>query len=152
MVIEAIGVNKSFGAFKALRDLNIRVNSGECLGLLGPNGAGKSTFIGTLYGVVKRNSGELRVFGCDPDKDSKSIKRKLGVVTQDNALDEALSVMENMELYAAFVELPKAKRESLINELLQYMLLDSKKDAPIRTLSGGIKRRLNFVRALLSDP
>jgi len=152
VVIEASGVNKSFGDFKALRDLNIRVSAGECVGLLGPNGAGKSTFIGTLYNVVTRNSGELKVFGFDPAVDAKSIKRKLGVVTQDNALDEALTVTENMELYAAFVELPKAKRAARIQELLAYMLLDAKKDSPIRALSGGMKRRLTFVRALLSDP
>lgn len=152
MVIEASGVHKSFGDFKALRNLNIQVKSGECLGLLGPNGAGKSTFIGTLYGVVKRNEGSLKVFGIDPDVDSKNIKRKLGVVTQDNALDEGLTVMENMELYAAFVEVPREKREVRIDELLKYMLLDPKKNAPIRTLSGGMKRRLTFVRALLSNP
>lgn len=152
MIIEAQGVNKNFGDFQALKDLNIRVEKGECVGLLGPNGAGKSTFIGTLYGVVKRNSGDLKVFGFDPATQSKEIKRNLGVVTQDNALDDGLSVEENMELYAAFVEIPKNKRKSRIDELLQYMLLDAKKDAQIRFLSGGMKRRLTFVRALLSDP
>ncbi|MEZ4814054.1 MAG: ABC transporter ATP-binding protein [Bdellovibrionota bacterium] len=152
MIIEASGVNKRFGDFNALKDLNLKVQEGECVGLLGPNGAGKSTFIGTLYGVVRRNAGELKVFGFDPATHSKEIKRKLGVVTQDNALDEGLSVMENMQLYAAFVELPRSKQEARISELLRYMQLDNKKHAPIRFLSGGMKRRLTFVRALLSDP
>lgn len=152
MIIEAAGVNKKFGDFQALKELNIKVNDGECVGLLGPNGAGKSTFIGTLYGVVKRNQGNLKVFGFDPETQSKEIKRKLGVVTQDNALDDGLTVYENMELYAAFVGLEKSKRKERIDELLKYMLLDAKKNAPIRFLSGGMKRRLTFVRALLSDP
>jgi lipooligosaccharide transport system ATP-binding protein len=151
-VIHSENVNKNFGNFCALNSLSLNVVEGECVGLLGPNGAGKSTFIGTLYGVVKRNGGELKVFGYDPNVDSKEIKRQLGVVTQDNALDEGLTVMENMQLYAAFVGLRADLRASRINELLQYMSLDAKKDTMIRFLSGGMKRRLTFVRALLSDP
>lgn len=148
--VEAIGVAKSFGEFAALRDLSMEVHSGQCVGLLGPNGAGKSTFIGCLYGVVKRSAGELRVFGFDPARDARRIKERIGVVPQENALDEELTVLENMRLYARFegVKHPVPR----IEELLAQLSLDHKRDAPIRSLSGGMKRRLTFVRALLADP
>lgn len=151
-VIQARGVTKQFGSFAALQALTLEVTAGECVGLIGPNGAGKSTFIGCLYGVVNRSGGELSVFGHDPAHDARRIKQRLGVVTQDNALDEGLTVLENMRLYARFVGLPKAKAAPRIEELLAHMALEQKRDAMIKTLSGGMKRRLTFVRALLADP
>lgn len=130
----------------------MEVHEGECFGLLGPNGAGKSTFINMTYGTVLRTSGDIRVFGFDPATDGRKIKKRLGVVTQDNALDESLSVVENMMLYAAFLDVPKKERKKRVEELLEYMNLSHKKNAPIRFLSGGMKRRLVFVRALLGKP
>jgi lipooligosaccharide transport system ATP-binding protein len=122
------------------------------VGLLGPNGAGKSTFIGAVYGVVERSGGALTVFGLDPRTHAREIKRRLGVVPQESALDEGLTVSENMRVFANFVGVPKEKRTARIQELLQMMALQHKADAPIRTLSGGMKRRLAFVRALLAEP
>jgi lipooligosaccharide transport system ATP-binding protein len=148
--VKAIRVAKSFGEFVALKGLSLEAHSGQCVGLLGPNGAGKSTFIGCLYGIVERTAGELRVFGLDPARDARRIKQRIGVVPQENALDEELTVLENMRLYARFqgVKAPVQR----IEELLAHLSLDHKRDAPIRSLSGGMKRRLTFVRALLSDP
>jgi len=148
--IVARGVTKRFGDFVALEGLNLEVHPGQCVGLLGPNGAGKSTFIGCLYGAVQRTGGELYVFGHDPARYARQIKERLGVVPQENALDEELTVLENMRLYARFegVKDPLPR----IDELLAHMSLDHKRDAQIRALSGGMKRRLAFVRALLSDP
>jgi lipooligosaccharide transport system ATP-binding protein len=120
------------------------------VGLLGPNGAGKSTFIGCLYGAVDRTGGDLRVFGLDPNQDARRIKERIGVVPQENALDEELTVLENMRLYARFQSLRDPFRR--IEELLEHMSLGHKRDAQIKSLSGGMKRRLTFVRALLSDP
>lgn len=151
-LISANQLEKSFGGFKAVDGLTLDVHSGECFGLLGPNGAGKSTFISMTYGTVLRTSGKLQVFGSDPAIDARSIKKRLGVVTQDNALDESLTVWENMMLYASFIGLPKGQREKRINDLLDYMNLGHKKEALILSLSGGMKRRLVFVRALLGDP
>jgi lipooligosaccharide transport system ATP-binding protein len=99
-----------------------------------------------------RSSGSLSVFGLDPATRSQEIKRRLGVVPQENALDDALTVVENMRLFARFVGLPRETSDLRIEELLSYMSLDHKKDEPIRALSGGMKRRLAFVRALLADP
>ncbi len=151
-VIQALGVRKKFGEAEALAGVDLEVRAGECVGLLGPNGAGKSTFIGLVYGSVERTGGDLKVFGLDPATHGRAIRKRLGVVTQENALDEGLSVKENMRLFARFVGLPAAQRDTRIDELLHYMSLQHKAEAPIRFLSGGMKRRLTFVRALLSDP
>ena len=151
-VIEARGVTKRFGDVVALQGCDLEVLEGECLGLLGPNGAGKSTFIGCLYGVVDRTGGELSVFGIDPLVDARAIKARIGIVPQENALDEALTVFENMQLYARFAGLARKTAQPRIDELLRHMALEHKRDATIRSLSGGMKRRLAFVRALLVDP
>src|SRR6202045_1390876 len=148
--VDARNVTKRFGEFVALKDLSLEVQSGQCVGLLGPNGAGKSTFIGCLYGSVDRSGGDLRVFGFDPARDARRIKQRIGVVPQENALDEELTVLENMRLYARFQGVSDPFRR--IDKLLEHMSLGHKRDAQIRSLSGGMKRRLAFVRALLSDP
>ncbi|HEX4923247.1 MAG TPA: ABC transporter ATP-binding protein [Bdellovibrionales bacterium] len=145
-------LSKSFGGAPAVQGVSLRIEPGECFGLLGPNGAGKSTIINMIYGVVHRTGGELTVFGHDPSTQSRSIKKRLGVVTQDNALDESLTVEENMLLYAAFQGLPAATRAKRVRELLEYMNLAHKADSRIQTLSGGMRRRLVFVRALLGEP
>lgn len=151
-ILIAKTVEKSFGEFKAVNSLSLSIRKGECFGLLGPNGAGKSTFISLLYGTALRTGGELSVFGLDPAQKSQEIKMRLGVVTQDNALDESLSVSENLNLYCGFLDIKKSLREEKITSLLNYMNLSHKKDAKIISLSGGMKRRLVFVRALLNDP
>jgi len=151
-IIRARGVTKRFGDFAALQDFDLELNRGDCVGLLGPNGAGKSTLIGCLHGVVRRTAGTLEIFGLDPNTDARRIKQHLGVVPQENALDEGLTVQENMELYARFGGLTRATARTRIAELLAHMSLEHKRAATIKTLSGGMKRRLTFVRALLADP
>lgn len=151
-ILRAAGVSKRFGAFAALQGLDLDVHAGECVGLIGPNGAGKSTFIGCLYGTVLRSGGALAVFGLDPALASRQIKQRLGVVPQENALDEELTVVENLRLYGRFVGLTRAEAQPRIERLLADMSLDHKRDATIKMLSGGMKRRLAFVRALLADP
>jgi len=152
LIIEAREVRKNFDETEALRGVSMTVRAGECVGLLGPNGAGKSTFIGILYGAVRRTGGEITVFGLDPATQARDIKRRLGVVPQENALDEGLTVEENMLLFSRFVGVAPARRASRVSELLHHLNLEHKKDATIHELSGGMKRRLAFVRALLADP
>ena len=106
--VHARGVTKRFGDFLAIDKLDLEVRRGECVGLLGPNGAGKSTFIGCLYGVVERSGGELNVFGYDPAIEPRRIKDRLGVVPQEIALVEELTVLEIMLLYALFEGLSTA--------------------------------------------
>lgn len=151
-MIKAHNLKKTFGDFTAVDGIDLVVNKGECFGLLGPNGAGKSTFIGMTYGTVLRTSGSLEVFGYDPEVQGREIKKRLGVVTQDNALDESLTVFENMMIYAAFSGVPSSLRKKRVMDLLTYMNLDHKRDTKILALSGGMKRRLVFVRALLGNP
>ncbi|MBC7754386.1 MAG: ATP-binding cassette domain-containing protein, partial [Moraxellaceae bacterium] len=130
--IQAQGLIKSFGEFKAVNEVNLTLHQGECFGLLGPNGAGKSTFISMTYGSVLRSGGDLKVFGYDPQTHSREIKKRLGVVTQDNALDEGLTVIENMMIYAAFLGVPKADRKKQVEKLLEYMNIAHKKDSLIQ--------------------
>lgn len=151
-VVRVDQVFKSFGTFEAVRGVSCEIRRGECFGLLGPNGAGKSTLINMIYGSSRRSAGQLEVFGMDPNTQARAIKSRLGVVTQENALDEGLSVRENMELYAAFVNVPKDQRKKRVRDLLEFMNLAHKENHPIRFLSGGMKRRLVFVRALLGHP
>jgi lipooligosaccharide transport system ATP-binding protein len=151
-MIRGQGLVKKFGDLTAVDGVDFAVRRGECFGLLGPNGAGKSTIISMIYGVTRRTAGDLKVFDLDPSRDAAVIKGRLGVVTQENALDDSLTVRENMLLYAAFVGIAKEDRESRVDELLEYMNLAHKKDAGIRMLSGGMQRRLVFVRALLARP
>ncbi len=151
-MIHAKSLNKKFGNFEAVKDVSLEIKRGQCFGLLGPNGAGKSTFISMVYGMVLRSGGDLRVLGLDPQRNSHEIKKRIGVVTQENALDESLTVIENMMIYAAFLNIPKKERKQRVDELLEYMNLAHKKDERIQSLSGGMKRRLVFVRALLGRP
>ncbi|MBY0317036.1 MAG: ABC transporter ATP-binding protein, partial [Bdellovibrionales bacterium] len=145
-------VRKSFGPFEALKGVSLSVNAGECFGLLGPNGAGKSTLISLIYGASSITGGEISVFGKNPMVDGRSIRSELGVVTQDNHLDSSMSVEENMKMFARFVGLPQAQHKARIDYLLEYMMLSHKKDSVIESLSGGMQRRLVFVRALLNSP
>ncbi|MGE0616810.1 MAG: ABC transporter ATP-binding protein [Bacteriovoracia bacterium] len=153
-MISAKSLVKSFlpGSPPAVGGMDLVIRPGECFGLLGPNGAGKSTFIGMIYGAVQRTAGDLSVFGYDPRTQSREIKKRLGVVTQENALDESLTVLENMLLYCAFIGVPAVDRRPRVMALLEYMNIANKQNARIQTLSGGMKRRLVFVRALLGKP
>lgn len=152
MQIEAQDVTKRYGAFTAVAGVSFTVQSGECLGLLGPNGAGKSTLISMIYGASPRSGGQLIVDGMDPEREARRLRQRLGVVTQENALDESMSVRENMLMFAGFYRVPKEQRDQKVDELLEFMNIAHKADATIRSLSGGMQRRLVFVRALLGDP
>ncbi|MFP4417945.1 MAG: ABC transporter ATP-binding protein [Chitinispirillaceae bacterium] len=148
-------VNKSFGSFRAVKDLNFTVNQSECFGILGPNGAGKTTMMRMIYAKGHRDTdppGTISVFGHDPSNDELSIKYFSGVVPQENSLDEELDVAQNLRIYARFYNMPRRQTEQRIDELLEFMELGAKKKARIKQLSGGMKRRLIIARALLNKP
>jgi len=151
-IVCASQVRKVFKDTEAVASVDFEVREGECFGLLGPNGAGKSTLIRMIYGAVLRTGGDLRVFGIDPGEDSRGVKRRLGIVLQENALDEEMGVRANMLMFARCVGVPRAERGERVDELLDLMALSHRANAQIRELSGGMKRRLAFVRALLGRP
>ena len=152
IVVEAQGLTKTYGPVEAERGIDFLVHAGERFGFLGVNGAGKTTTMKMIYCRIARTAGSLRVFGLDSSAYPMDIKRRIGVVAQESAIDPELSVNENMLLYAAFFAMSGARARVKAEELLRFVGLDGKGKARIRELSGGMKRRLSIARALMNDP
>ncbi|WP_455382446.1 ABC transporter ATP-binding protein [Salinispira pacifica] len=147
--------SKSYGDLKAVDDLEFTVRTATCTGFLGPNGAGKTTMMKMLYAkaIPDRNrETRIEVFGLDPRKSELEIKSISGVAPQDDDLDEELSVIQNLRIFARLQGIPQREAAGRIDELLAFMELSGKRGAKIRELSGGMRRRLIIVRALLNDP
>ncbi|RJP61101.1 MAG: ATP-binding cassette domain-containing protein [Candidatus Auribacter fodinae] len=151
-VIEACGLTKQFNSFTAVDGIDFSIFDSECFGFLGPNGAGKTTTMKMIYCLSPRSSGELSIMGMDPERQPVAIKSMIGVVPQDNNLDPELTVAENLVVYSRFFGIPRKVYKERIEELLEFMSLDKKRNARIKELSGGMKRRLALVRALLNKP
>jgi lipooligosaccharide transport system ATP-binding protein len=154
-VIRVQHLNKRFGSLQAVSDLSFEVLSNTCFGFLGPNGAGKTTLMKMIYGRGRREPDPatvMDIFGCDPIQDELSIKYLCGVVPQEDNLDEELNVIQNLRLFARFYDIPAAEAGRRIESLLEFLELAEKRNAPIRDLSGGMKRRLVIARALLNQP
>ena len=134
----------------ALKGLNLEIPRGSIFGLLGPNGAGKSTFINILAGLVNKTSGSASIWGLDIDKYPRQSRAAIGVVNQEIGADPFFTPLEMLELMAGFYGVPKSERRSL--EILTAVGLDDKKDAYVRQLSGGMKRRLMVAKALVHNP
>jgi lipooligosaccharide transport system ATP-binding protein len=148
-------VRKSYGDFIAVNDLSFEVQKSECFGLLGPNGAGKTTMMKMIYGVANRDpysGSSISVFGYDPMNEELEIKNLCGVVPQEDNLDIELNVAENLSVFCRFYGMPKKAARDRIDYLLDLMELSDKRDAKIKTLSGGMKRRLIIARALINEP
>ena len=139
--LEARGLKKSYSGFEAVKGVDFKVFGGECFGFLGPNGAGKTTTMKMIYGAVIPTGGELAVAGLDVYHHEREIKRRIGVVPQENNLDDELKVEENLLIYGRYYDLPSKLVLRRAEELLDFM-----------QLSGGMKRRLLIARALLNDP
>ena len=146
------GLEKSYGNFEAVKGVDFRVFGGECFGFLGPNGAGKTTTMKMIYGAVVPTGGELEVTGLDVRGHEREIKRRIGVVPQEDNLDEELRVRENLLIYGRYYDLPRKTILRRADELLDFMQLSEKVDARVEELSGGMKRRLLIARALINDP
>jgi len=151
-ILRAENVEKHFGELKAVAGVSFEVYAGECFGILGPNGAGKSTLITCLYGASARDAGKLSIFELDPQINGRHLRARMGIVPQDNCLDESMNVYENMMHFAAFVGVKAGERRGRVETLLKFMSIDHKKNATVKQLSGGMQRRLVFARALLSEP
>ncbi len=143
-------VHKRFGAVRALSGVSLEVRSGEFFGLLGPNGAGKTTLISALGGLTHVDSGSLEVEGHDVARDSFASRRALGIVPQEIVFDPFFTVRETLELQSGYFGL--RRNRAWIDELLERLALGSKADANMRSLSGGMKRRVMVAQALVHRP
>jgi lipooligosaccharide transport system ATP-binding protein len=153
--IKVKNVSKSFGKVCAVKDLSFEVPANTCFGLLGPNGAGKTTMMKIIYGkctLDNANGSSIDIFGYSPAKDELAIKYLSGVVPQDDNLDDELNVIGNLKIYARFYAMPAKTAGGRINYLLNFLELTEKRQASIKHLSGGMKRRLIIARALLNNP
>lgn len=151
-VISATNLRKTYGDFSAVDGISFDVPAGESFGLLGPNGAGKSTTMKMIGGVSSRTSGDLSVMGLDPDRYGPEVRAHLGVVPQQDNLDEDLRVRDNLLAYGRYFGLPKSYLGPKADELLEFAQLTDKAKARVDSLSGGMKRRLTIARSLINDP
>jgi lipooligosaccharide transport system ATP-binding protein len=151
-IIEVRGLTKYYGSLRAVDGIDFNIAKGECFGFLGPNGAGKTTVIRILYCFMPPTSGQVKVFGMDVTEKPSQIKLRLGVMPQEDNLDPDLSVLENLIVYARYFDIPKSISSRVARDLLLFVELTDKAGVNIKTLSGGMKRRILLARALINDP
>jgi len=150
--IEVEHIVKKYGDFTAVDDVSFAVKEGEIFGLLGPNGAGKSTLIRMMTTLIPITSGKARISGHDVAKEPNAARRLIGVIPQALTSDLDLTVEENMSIYAKLYDVPAKERQRSIDELLQLVDLSKWKGAQTKTLSGGMRRRLEIARGLVHHP
>ena len=152
LALSVQNIRKDYGGVSVVKGVSLEIQQGECFGLLGPNGAGKSTLMKMIYGHVIPTSGELYVMGLNTQFQISEIKKKMGVVPQDDGLDTDFSSIENLILHSRYFKMPRDIALSRAEFLLSEMRLLEQKHQHVETLSGGMKRRLAIARALLNNP
>ncbi|MDB9528481.1 ABC transporter ATP-binding protein [Oscillatoria sp. CS-180] len=145
-------LHKVYSNTHVVKDLSLTIQPGESFGLLGPNGAGKSTTIRMLTTLTQPSEGNLVVAGYDVQRDPMNVRRQIGVVLQQTSVDDDLTVWENMEFHGRMHHILNPQRQKRINEWLSFVELSDRRDSKVKTLSGGMKRRLQIARALLHNP
>ncbi|MFY9314161.1 MAG: ABC transporter ATP-binding protein [Burkholderiales bacterium] len=148
--IEALNVEKRYGALQALAGVSLAVAEGEFFGLLGPNGAGKTTLINVVAGLTRASAGTVRVMGADVIGEYRRARRMLGVVPQELVFDPFFSVRETLRFQSGYFGL--RRNDAWIDEVMHHLDLTAKADANMRTLSGGMKRRVLVAQALVHRP
>jgi len=151
-VVEITGLRKDYDGREVLRGLDLRVPAGVCFGVLGPNGAGKTTALRAMLGLTPVSGGTIQIFGQPMPAAGRVVRARCGVVPQADNLDPDFTVIENLRVYARYFGLDRTTVEVRIQELLEFVELTDRADAPIATLSGGMKRRLTIARALINQP
>jgi len=152
LIVQGHQLNKSFGDFTAVDNIDIEIPRGGCFGLLGPNGAGKTTTLRMILGQSHATSGQLWVLDQSMPASTRAVRRRMGVVPQTDNLDPDLTVIENLKVYASFFDLKYAEVRDHIEELIVLVELEEKRNTRITELSGGMKRRLSIARALVNKP
>jgi lipooligosaccharide transport system ATP-binding protein len=150
--IEVRGLRKSYGDFEAVRGIDFEVRSGEVFGLLGPNGAGKTTTLRCCLGLIDHDGGTIEMVGEPVPRGARRARIRVGVVPQQDNLDPDFTVTENLQVYGRYFGIDRATLGARIPALLDFAGLAGRGDARLRTLSGGMKRRLMLARALVNDP
>jgi len=150
--IEVDHIVKKYGDFTAVDDVSFSVKEEEIFGLLGPNGAGKSTLIRMMTTLIPITAGTARIAGHDVQKDPDAVRRAIGVIPQALTSDLDLTVEENLSIYAKLYDVPANKRKNTIDELLGLVDLTKWRGAQTKTLSGGMRRRLEIARGLVHSP
>jgi ABC-2 type transport system ATP-binding protein len=140
-------LRKTYGEVEAVRGVSFEIEAGEIFGLLGPNGAGKTTIVEILEGYRSRDGGAVTVLGEDPARAGRFWRERIGVVLQSSAMYQNLTVTESLAFFAGYYEHPRQ-----IDEVIELVGLEEKRDGFVRTLSGGQKRRLDLGLALVGDP
>ncbi len=143
---------KTFGEVKAVDHISFDVSEGEIFAFLGPNGAGKTTTIQMLTTLVTPTSGTIAIDGIDPRQHPHDVRRRFGIVFQDPSLDNELTAYENLELHGVLYHVPRRTRVERIERLLKQFELWERRDALVKTFSGGMKRRLEIARGFLHTP
>ena len=152
LAIELKGVVKRFGAITAVAGLDLEVPAGTCVGLLGPNGAGKSTTMRILTAQAIADEGDITVLGYRLPGESKQARAECGVVPQLDNLDTALTVVQNLQVFAHLYRVPRAERRDAVERTLEIAKLTDRRDAKVDQLSGGMRRRLLIARGLVHRP
>lgn len=150
--IDATGLRRSFGELVAVDGLDLRVEQGESFALLGPNGAGKSTTIGMLTTMLRPDAGSATVAGADVRTQRHRVRSSIGIVFQDPTLDLHLTVEENLRFHATLYAIPRREAAERIDVLLERFAISDRRRALVRTLSGGLRRRVELARSLLHEP
>ena len=150
--IDVRNIVKKFGDFEAVKGITFDVADGEIFGLLGPNGAGKSTLIRMMTTLLLPTAGTAIVGGHDVVKDPNGVRHTIGVIPQNMTTDLELSVEENLLIFAKLYGVPREKREKLITQLLEFVELTQWRDAQVKNLSGGMRRRVEIARGLVHEP
>ncbi len=150
--ITARQLTKRFGDLVAVDGIDLQVEAGECFGILGPNGAGKTTIARMIHAVTPITAGDLTVLGLRVDREPAAVKRRVGVVPQEENLDPDLTPWENLLVFARYFDIPRAEARRRAADLLEFVGLAGRAGSPLGELSGGMKRRLLIARALLNQP
>jgi ABC-2 type transport system ATP-binding protein len=151
-IIRVENLEHRYGDFKAVDNISFSVRRGEIFSFLGPNGAGKSTAINILITLLSLQKGRATVAGYDVTKDPQMIRESIGIVFQDITLDRDMTVWEILEFHGRLYNMPEDERRARIDELLRLVQLEAKRDERIKSLSGGMKRRLEIARGLMTRP
>ncbi len=152
VILHVAKLRKKYGATEVVKGLSFDIVRGECFGLLGPNGAGKTTTLRCCLGLIDPDGGTIEMVGQPVPRAAREARVRVGVVPQMDNLDPDFTVRENLLMYGSYFGLPRTVVERRIPKLLDFAGLGNKRNVGIRTLSGGMKRRLTLARALINDP